>query len=81
MQEGYGKENTKYACVGYCFGAPYVCDELAGNTVAVGAFAHPAFLKEHHFTNLKSKRCKDSVGFFANQVVVDRALVPILFGD
>ncbi|KAG9511763.1 dienelactone hydrolase, partial [Aureobasidium melanogenum] len=53
VQEGYGKESTKYACVGYCFGAPYVCDELAGDTVTVGAFAHPAFLKEHHFTNLK----------------------------
>ena len=38
----------------YCFGAPYVCNELAGNTVSAGAFAHPAFLKEHHFQNLKS---------------------------
>ncbi|KAH0372754.1 dienelactone hydrolase, partial [Aureobasidium melanogenum] len=53
VQEGYGKESTKYACVGYCFGAPYVCNELAGDNVMVGAFAHPAFLKEHHFTNLK----------------------------
>jgi dienelactone hydrolase len=55
VREGYGGVSTKYACVGYCFGAPYVCDELAGNLVTVGAFAHPAFLKEHHFTNLKSK--------------------------
>lgn len=39
----------------YCFGAPYVCDELAGNTVMAGAFGHPAFLREHHFYNLKSK--------------------------
>lgn len=39
----------------YCFGAPYVCNELAGNTVTAGAFAHPAFLKEHHFFNLKSE--------------------------
>jgi hypothetical protein len=31
-----------------------VCDELAGETVTAGAFAHPAFLKEHHFMNLKS---------------------------
>jgi dienelactone hydrolase len=45
---------TKFACVGYCFGAPYVCDELAKETVAAGAFAHPAFLKEHHFRNIKS---------------------------
>jgi hypothetical protein len=38
----------------YCFGAPYVCNELAGEAVSAGAFAHPAFLKEHHFFNLKS---------------------------
>ncbi|KAK4150001.1 hypothetical protein C8A00DRAFT_46497 [Chaetomidium leptoderma] len=50
----YRKDNakTKFACVGYCFGAPYVCNELAKETVAVGAFAHPAFLKEHHFRNI-----------------------------
>jgi dienelactone hydrolase len=38
----------------YCFGAPYVCNELAGDEVAAGAFGHPAFLKEHHFMNLNS---------------------------
>lgn len=38
----------------YCFGAPYVCNELAGKTCAAGAFAHPAFLKEHHFRQLNS---------------------------
>lgn len=38
----------------YCFGAQYVCDELAGDTCTAGAFAHPAFLKEHHFEKLKS---------------------------
>jgi len=53
VKKQYGKPNTKYACVGYCFGAPYVCDELAGNTVSAGAFGHPAFLKEHHFFNIK----------------------------
>ncbi|KAI1506421.1 Alpha/Beta hydrolase protein [Biscogniauxia marginata] len=36
----------------YCLGAPYVCDALAGETCAAGAFAHPAFLKDHHFRNL-----------------------------
>lgn len=46
---------AKVACVGYCFGAPYVCNELAKNTVSAGAFAHPAFLKEHHFQNINSK--------------------------
>lgn len=53
----YKRQNprTKFACVGYCFGAPYVCDELAKDNVTVGAFAHPAFLKEHHFRNIESK--------------------------
>ncbi|KAJ9602715.1 hypothetical protein H2200_012909 [Cladophialophora chaetospira] len=45
----FGKPTTKYACVGYCFGAPYVMDELARDIVTAGAFAHPAFLKEEHF--------------------------------
>ncbi|KAI0445245.1 Alpha/Beta hydrolase protein [Xylaria telfairii] len=49
----YGGPNTKFACVGYCFGAPYVCKELAGKTVTAGAFAHPAFLQEHHFRNIE----------------------------
>jgi hypothetical protein len=40
----------------YCFGAPYVCDQLAeGGICTAGAFAHPAFLKESHFANLKSQ--------------------------
>ncbi|RDW57184.1 hypothetical protein BP6252_13832 [Coleophoma cylindrospora] len=49
----YGKSVTKYACVGYCFGAPYVMDGLAGDTFAAGAFAHPAFLTEQHFKSAK----------------------------
>lgn len=53
VKEKYGQPITKYVCVGYCFGAPYVCDQLAGDGVVAGAFAHPAFLKEHHFLNLK----------------------------
>ncbi|KAJ3550124.1 hypothetical protein NM208_g153 [Fusarium decemcellulare] len=52
VKESYG-DNTKYACVGYCFGAPYVCNQLASETVSVGAFAHPAFLNEYHFKNIK----------------------------
>jgi dienelactone hydrolase len=51
----HGGGGTKFACVGYCFGAPYVCQELAKDTVTVGAFAHPAFLKEHHFQMINSK--------------------------
>ncbi|KAH6954606.1 hypothetical protein DER45DRAFT_586028 [Fusarium avenaceum] len=53
VKKSYGTSTTKFACVGYCFGAPYVCNELKGDTVTVGAFAHPAFLKEHHFEQLK----------------------------
>ncbi|RBR25046.1 uncharacterized protein FIESC28_02170 [Fusarium coffeatum] len=53
VKKAYSTSTTKFACVGYCFGAPYVCNELKGDTVTVGAFAHPAFLKEHHFTDLK----------------------------
>ncbi|KAF5003991.1 hypothetical protein FDECE_9491 [Fusarium decemcellulare] len=52
IKQSYG-DSTKYACVGYCFGAPYVCNQLASETVSVGAFAHPAFLKEYHFKNIK----------------------------
>ncbi|PSN69951.1 alpha/beta-hydrolase [Corynespora cassiicola Philippines] len=58
VKEKYAKEKpgARFACVGYCFGAPYVCDQLSGEGASiceVGAFAHPAFLKEHHFRNLK----------------------------
>ncbi|KAK5110977.1 hypothetical protein LTR85_000687 [Meristemomyces frigidus] len=50
----YGKEGTKFACVGYCYGAPYVMNELATDgTCTAGGFAHPAFLKESHFFDLQ----------------------------
>ncbi|ESK94069.1 dienelactone hydrolase [Moniliophthora roreri MCA 2997] len=45
----YGREDTKYAVVGYCFGAPFVMNALAGSLASVGAFGHPAFLNESHF--------------------------------
>ena len=48
-----------HASYRYCFGAPYVCDLLAGDTCAAGAFAHPAFLKESHFLNLHSSSNHD----------------------
>ncbi|KAI0714565.1 alpha/beta-hydrolase [Earliella scabrosa] len=38
---------------GYCFGAPFVMDLLATDWVTAGAFAHPAFLHEDHFRNIK----------------------------
>lgn len=25
----YGKLNTKFVCIGYCYSAPYVCDQLS----------------------------------------------------
>jgi len=53
VKEDYGQPTTKFVCVGYCFGAPYVCNELARDIVTAGAFGHPAFLKEHHFRNLQ----------------------------
>lgn len=55
QQSALGK-TPKYFCVGYCFGAPYVCNELAKDTVTAGAFAHPAFLKENHFEKIQSKQ-------------------------
>ncbi|KAL5334619.1 hypothetical protein BJX70DRAFT_411164 [Aspergillus crustosus] len=53
VKEEFERPGTKYACVGYCFGAPYVCDLLASDAVTAGAFGHPAFLKGEHFANLK----------------------------
>ncbi|KAJ7056259.1 Alpha/Beta hydrolase protein [Mycena amicta] len=52
VKEKFGTPSTKYACVGYCFGAPYVMDALSVDTdwACVGAFGHPAFLNESHFT-------------------------------
>jgi len=47
----YGGPDTKYATVGYCFGAPFVMNECAGDTVVAGANAHPAFLHESHLQN------------------------------
>ncbi|KAJ7679490.1 dienelactone hydrolase [Mycena polygramma] len=53
LKAQFGTPETKYAAVGYCFGAPYVMDALAesSNTACVGAFGHPAFLNESHFIN------------------------------
>jgi len=55
VKQKYGKKGTKYACVGYCFGAPYVMNSLSGSSPEcdVGAFGHPAFLKEHHFRDIQ----------------------------
>ncbi|KAH0199009.1 alpha/beta-hydrolase, partial [Aureobasidium melanogenum] len=45
----YGKQGTKFACVGYCWGARFVCHQLSTQGICkVGAVAHPSFLKESH---------------------------------
>ena len=54
VKSHFGDEKTQYACVGYCFGAPFVCNLLAGDSVSAGAFAHPSLLKEEHFSSIKS---------------------------
>ncbi|KAF2212747.1 hypothetical protein CERZMDRAFT_111797 [Cercospora zeae-maydis SCOH1-5] len=54
VKKQYGKPETKFVCTGYCYGAPYVCDQLSDKGICVaGAFAHPAFLQEEHFENIK----------------------------
>ncbi|KIH93151.1 dienelactone hydrolase [Sporothrix brasiliensis 5110] len=45
--------DTRYACTGYCFGAPFVLDLLATDGVSAGAVAHPSQLKEEHFRSAK----------------------------
>ena len=52
------KDIPTYLLIGarYCYGAPYVCDELSQSGICTaGAFGHPAFLKESHFFNLTSE--------------------------
>lgn len=52
VKRQFYQPGTRFACVGYCLGAPYVCDLLARGDCEAGAFAHPAYLKEHHFAKL-----------------------------
>ncbi|RFU74887.1 dienelactone hydrolase [Trichoderma arundinaceum] len=46
----YGKaEEVKFACVGYCWGARFVCDQLSNTGICkAGAIAHPSFMNESH---------------------------------
>ncbi|EMD31147.1 hypothetical protein CERSUDRAFT_89467 [Gelatoporia subvermispora B] len=53
VKERFGTADTKYVAAGYCFGAPFVMDCLAFDWVAAGAFAHPAYLDEDHFRQIK----------------------------
>ncbi|KAI9566328.1 Alpha/Beta hydrolase protein [Boletus coccyginus] len=48
----YGTETTKYAAVGYCFGAPFVFDLAAEGSIVAGAIAHPTRLVESHFEKM-----------------------------
>ncbi|KAH8113618.1 alpha/beta-hydrolase [Phellopilus nigrolimitatus] len=51
IKNRFGQE-MKYTAVGYCFGAPFVCESGASGKVVAGAIAHPAFLNESHFRNM-----------------------------
>lgn len=80
----YAGPKTKFACVGYCFGAPYVCDELAKETVTVGAFAHPAFLKEHHFHKITSMAVSEPLSAFVtlfSNMGNSRTTFHVMLGD
>jgi len=54
IKDKYGKDSTKYTAVGYCFGAPHVLNQAAGDLVVAGAIAHPAFINEEHFEKAKA---------------------------
>ncbi|KAF5384635.1 hypothetical protein D9757_007499 [Collybiopsis confluens] len=54
VKKEYGRE-AKYCVAGYCFGAPYTMQLAADDVVVAAALAHPAFLNEDHFRNIKSK--------------------------
>ncbi|KAF2994369.1 hypothetical protein E8E13_001534 [Curvularia kusanoi] len=46
---------TKFACVGYCWGARFVCSQLSqGGICKVGAIAHPSFMKESHVVSIRA---------------------------
>jgi len=53
VREQYGTDK-KYFAVGYCFGGPHTLKIGATDQVAAVAFAHPAFLTEDQFRNLKT---------------------------
>ncbi|KAK0646591.1 dienelactone hydrolase [Cercophora newfieldiana] len=68
VREKFGTSPTiQYACVGYCFGAPFVCQLLATDEVSAGAFAHPSRLTEEHFVGVKHPlllSCAETDGAF-----------------
>lgn len=56
---------------GYCFGAPFVMDICATDKVKAGAFAHPAFLNEEHFRNLK----RSYFSFYFHCVIINTLII------
>ncbi|KAI9039898.1 dienelactone hydrolase [Aspergillus affinis] len=48
VKSKYGtSKDVKFACVGYCWGARFVCQQLSAEGICkAGAIAHPSFLKE-----------------------------------
>ncbi|TFK63057.1 alpha/beta-hydrolase [Pluteus cervinus] len=51
--ETYGPDSL-YSAVGYCFGGPPTLELAITGKIVAAAFAHPAFLNEDHFTQLKA---------------------------
>jgi dienelactone hydrolase len=50
----FGDDDTRYAAVGYCFGAPFVLEAISeGGIASVAAFAHPTNLTEEQFRAIK----------------------------
>ncbi|TIA47529.1 dienelactone hydrolase [Aureobasidium pullulans] len=50
VKSTYGTSGSvKFACVGYCWGARIVCQQLSKDGICkAGAIAHPSFMKESH---------------------------------
>jgi len=46
-------EDAKYFAVGYCFGGPFTMNLAATDKITAAAFAHPAFLSEDQFKQVK----------------------------
>ncbi|KAJ7640323.1 Alpha/Beta hydrolase protein [Mycena polygramma] len=52
VRKQYGTD-SKYCAVGYCFGGPFVMNLAGTDDIVAAAFAHPGFLTEDQFKNLK----------------------------
>ncbi|KAI0066731.1 alpha/beta-hydrolase [Artomyces pyxidatus] len=53
VKSRYGHQETRYAALGYCFGAQDVINCVSSDWLAAGAMAHPSFLREEHFKTVK----------------------------